>query len=80
VAQCLPRSHVRQERAAFEHELAKILFETGAELPKNAKPVNGAGGGEPARLRGSPAIGRNVSGAIPGTDPLNALLAKERKR
>jgi hypothetical protein len=32
------------------------------------------------RLRGLPAIGRNVSGAMAGSDPSRALLAKERRR
>jgi hypothetical protein len=69
------------QRIEFQRKLARILLETGVELPAaTAKPINGAGGGEPARLRGLPAIGRNVSGAIPGTDPVRALLAKERRR
>jgi hypothetical protein len=80
-ARRLPRYlDLQAERVAFERKLARILLELDAELPKDAKPINGAGGGEPARLRGLPAIGRNVSGAVPGTDPLKALLAKERRQ
>ena len=37
-------------------------------------------GGDPARLRGLPAIGRGVSGSTVETDPVRALLAKERRR
>ncbi len=29
--------------------------------------------------RGLPLVGRGMTGAIPGTDPLQALLAKERR-
>lgn len=36
-----------------------------------------ADGHDPARLRGLPAIGRNVSGATRETDPVRALMAKE---
>jgi hypothetical protein len=36
----------------------------------------GAGGAERARLRGLSAIGRDVSGAIPDTDPLRAPIAQ----
>jgi hypothetical protein len=32
------------------------------------------------RLRGLPAIGRGVSGAIAGSNPSAALIAKERRR
>jgi hypothetical protein len=31
-------------------------------------------------LRGLPMIGRSVAGVQPGTQPLQALLAKERRR
>jgi len=84
VPQRLPRFYLHQQKAEDLRKLARILLETGASLDelqgKTWKPVNGAGGAEPARLRGLPAIGRNVSGAIPGTDPLRALLAKESRR
>jgi hypothetical protein len=36
--------------------------------------------GDWARLRGLPAIGRGVSGAIPGTRPEIALLANDARR
>jgi len=38
-----------------------------------------ADGHDPARLRGLSAIGRNVSGSTIHTDPVKALLAKERR-
>lgn len=39
--------------------------------------IVGTAGGDSQRLRGIPAIGRGVDGSIPGTDPLEAYLAKE---
>lgn len=35
---------------------------------------------DPLDLRGLPAIARGVAGATPGSNPLSALLAKERRR
>ena len=81
--QRLPRYLAAEGRADDLRKLAKILLETGAALDAvepEWKPVNGAGGGEPARLRGLPAFGSNVTGAIPGTNPVAAPLAKERGR
>ena len=34
----------------------------------------------PGELRGLPAVGWGVAGATPGSNPLSALLAKERRR
>jgi hypothetical protein len=36
--------------------------------------------GDGRRMRGMPAVGRGTSGAVFGSDPLRALLAKERRR
>ncbi len=63
-------------------KIGRILEETG-DVPEavHGKPLTrSADGHDPARLRGLPAIGRNVSGAIRGTDPLAALLRKESQR
>ena len=38
----------------------------------------GAAAGDSRKLRGVPVISRGVSGTQPGSDPLAALLAKER--
>lgn len=54
------------EQHRMRREQATVLIENVAEYkPKNAltKP------GDPRQLRGIPAIGRSVTGAIPGTDP-----------
>ena len=78
--QRLPRFDSAQAEAAWRDKLARILLEAGeAEEPNGAKPGSDVGGGDPARLRGLPAIGRNVAGAMSGTDPLRALIAKENR-
>jgi len=78
VPQRLPRFDSAREEAAWRNKLARILLEAGEpEAPHGVKTGSDVGGGDPARLRGLPAIGRNVAGAIPGTDPLRALIAKE---
>jgi len=42
--------------------------------------MKGADGHDWQRRRGTPIIGKGVSGAMPGTNPLGALLAQERGR
>jgi hypothetical protein len=64
---------LRAEQAGI---LARILLETGEALPP--REFRGSNGGDHGSLRGLPAIGRGVSGAIRGTDPLYALLHKEQ--
>ena len=76
--QWLPRFHRRQQQAEDEKRLAKIILESGEAPDGNGSmPLRrSADGHDPARLRGLPAIGRNVSGARVDTDPVRALLAK----
>jgi hypothetical protein len=81
--QWLPRFYRHQEELEDARKLAKIILETdnSPAVSKNGKPLTrSADGHDPARLRGLPAIGRNVSGASPGTNPVAALLRKERER
>ena len=47
--------------------LAQLALENGA--PRFERPAHGSEAGDERTLRGIPAIGRNVSGAIPGTRP-----------
>jgi hypothetical protein len=66
------------ERVEDARKIGRIVVEAGAEhvqVVTKATPV-----GDPRRLRGLPAIGRNVSGATWETDPVRALLAKEHGR
>ena len=83
VAQLLPRFQRRQQEVEDERRIARIILETGGS-EKDARASlrlvsRSADGHDPARLRGLPAIGRNVSGEIPGTNPLAALLRKEAR-
>lgn len=50
--------------AEVERAVARALLEANEDRTWVAST-----GADPRRLRGIPAIGRNVSGAIPGTDP-----------
>ena len=84
MAQILPRFFLAQEQIEAEQKLARIILETGG-LPDevdDSKPSSrltmGADGHDWRRRRGLPMIGKGVSGAMPGTSPLGALIAKER--
>ena len=59
-------------------KLSEILLETGEPAPD--LKLHGTAGGDRDRLRGLPAIGRGVSGAVRDSDPLGALLRKESAR
>lgn len=77
MSHALPRFHRHQEAQADLATIAAILIETGEEPPiitvtKATLP------GDSRRLRGIPVVG-GVTGTSPGTDPLQALLAKERR-
>lgn len=65
-----------------QRKLARILLETGVAVEEvTATTVTRADHGDPARQRGIPIVGRSgYGGAIPGSDPVRALLAKERGR
>jgi hypothetical protein len=65
-------------KASLDAEVARKVRDAlaaGEPLDPLANPR--ALPGDPLRLRGIPAVGHGVSGAIPGTHPLGALLAKE---
>jgi hypothetical protein len=51
-----------------ERKIARILLETGEAAPVQTV-ARATLGGDERRLRGIPAIGRGVSGAIAGTRP-----------
>ncbi len=82
----LPRFLQATQAIEDERKLAKIILETGG-LPDevdDSKPssrlTRGADGHEWRRRRGLPMVGKGISGAMPGTNPLGALIAKERGR
>src|SRR4051812_8010723 len=79
----VPTFSLAAKRAALEAQqvktLARILAETDPAAIRWPEGSPGAtAGGDSRRLRGIPAIGRGCSGAVAGSDPLRALLAKER--
>lgn len=56
-------------RAVMEKTQADILARELDRSPEAVMPVAGAPAGDERDLRGIPAIGRNVAGAIAGTRP-----------
>jgi hypothetical protein len=78
VAGPLPR--YTESQVELERRLARILVETGEQAPTAANIAGATAAGDARRLRGIPAHARGISGAIAGTDPLRALLAKESRR
>jgi hypothetical protein len=69
------REAVELDRKAFE-----LVRDTDVQVPSRAVLSAATAAGDPAKLRGLPAIGRNVTGATSSTDPVRALLSKERRR
>lgn len=79
MSQILRRFDAHRERLEDARRLGKILLETGEAAPPAPRAGVTAGGDE-TRLRGLPAVAKGAPGRIPGTDPVAALLAKERRR
>ena len=73
--QPLPRYESRLA-AQDARKVERIVAETADAAPMGAAGQTAAGDGR--RLRGIPAVSRHTSGAIPWTNPLAALLAKQR--
>lgn len=76
----VPRHILAEQRAADLEKIANIILTTGGDDTK--QPIT-AGGyalpGEEMTLRCTPITTRGVGSVIPDTDPLQALIAKERK-
>lgn len=74
----MPRIRTNAERARLEADQAALI----AHALREGDPTNpirhapATLGGDPRRLRGIPAIGRGVTGAINHTDPERALLRR----
>ena len=61
--------------------LARVLIEMEPDDPRlHDRRYRGSNGANRQNLRGLPAIGRGVSGAIHGTNPEQALMAKQNRR
>ncbi|MGI8479011.1 MAG: hypothetical protein ACR2M2_04015 [Gaiellaceae bacterium] len=81
MAELLPRYYRRQQEVDDARRVAKIILETGGsadEIEDSPGLANGADGHDWRRRRGLPLIGKGVQGAMSGTNPLGALIAKER--
>lgn len=64
--------HTDAEREAMDDAAAAAAADATMASAGDTKPLRdgpATAGGDPRRLRGIPAIGRNVTGCIPGTDP-----------
>jgi hypothetical protein len=77
VPQPLPRFQRHQEAIADRANIDRVVDQA---MPEPRAKATAAG--DSHRLRGIPAVGvRNgVGSAIPGTDPVKALMRKERER
>ena len=71
----LPCNRPLQERALDARKIAAIVDDVETQEVAGATAR-----GDAVRLRGLPAVSRYTSGAAFGTDPMRALLAKERWR
>ncbi len=59
--------------------LATIIRDINPNAPEiQERRYRATAAGDERRLRGIPALARGVGSAIPGTNPLQALIAKER--
>lgn len=69
MSRILRRFDARAEHLEDERKLVRILLETGDEAPKQAKRTGTDLAVDGIRLRGIPAIGRGVRGAVHRTVP-----------
>lgn len=71
MSQTLGRFHRRSQATADQQKIARILLETGEAAPM-MRTAGATNGGDERKLRGIPAIGRGVAGAIKGSTPHNS--------
>jgi hypothetical protein len=75
----LPRFAAMAERIADARRIAEIVLEAETAEPVTSQAARSTPAGAEARLRGVPAIGRGVRGAITGSVPhLDGI--RERRR
>jgi hypothetical protein len=83
VPQRLPRYLAFEEKMRDAERITKTLLESDAETPPEAnggKPLRASADGHRNDHRhGLPMIGRGVTGATDETNPVRALLEKERR-
>jgi hypothetical protein len=71
-----PRYLRRQLEAHDAAKVDRIVRQAVDEAPA----AGATAPGDSRRLRGIPAVGRGTTGAVFGSDPLRALLARESRR
>jgi len=72
MSQPLPRFYKRTLQAKDQRMIAAAVIDSGDTAPTRTV-THATLPGDARRLRGIPAIGRSVSGCIPGTNPEQAL-------
>ncbi len=78
VPQPLPRHRRLRERALDAANLDRIVGEADGREASVAAGATAAG--DWRRMRGVPVQARGVGGAVAGSEPVRALLAKDRRR
>lgn len=79
----LPRFYAELQKMEDERKVAQIILEAEDALDGTGAPTlvrRSADGHDPSRLRGLPAIGKNVTGSTIHTDPVAHLLWKESRQ
>ncbi len=72
------REQLRQDQARLVREaLDDVAIDPATPMHRDGPAT---AGGDERRLRGIPAIGRGVTGAIPGTDPERAAMRRDAHR
>jgi hypothetical protein len=76
--------------AQLRRTLDELLAEDAAKVDRIVREVDAntvievdptaTGGDDWRKVRGVPLVARGTAGAIPGTNPLGALMAKQRRR
>jgi hypothetical protein len=74
------RPHLRASEHHASRQAGAAASRHTGETALSARSWKVPTGDDLERLRGLPAIAPGVRGVTPGTDPLGALLAKERRR
>jgi hypothetical protein len=81
VPDLLPRFTAALERIEDAKRIGEIIIEGGEVEAEAGKLLrSSADGHRNDRMRGCPVIAKGVRGTAPGTGPLSALLAKERRQ
>lgn len=62
----------------LDRQLARIAREVGADLPPAPGATPATAAGDPRRIRGLPAVGYGVAGAIAGTQPEREAIRRSR--